>query len=545
MKSWTIARKLTVSMAILIALSVSILSVFALQLKDQSSNTQNAIENNVAPLIDVANVLNFIQLARVNLRDALFASQANAPQEKINAYRSAYQGLAKKVDELVLTLGKRKLSPKASEFLKEGTAGWEELKVVVGKIERATLDRNFDLAIELMLTDCYIAAKNAVSGFNQFADLQQLELEGTIDQDIQTTDSFTLTASIMALLSICLASIIALRTITHMRKSLDQAIEISKAIESGDLTQNISHAGEDETGTLLKNLSNMSNGLRETVSAMINGTHQLQSATEMLNSSSKVLKHSSSEVSESTNSTSTAVEQLGSSMDSVSQSAGEVLGNVQQSLEQTEQSKTKITVLVDEIGKVEHAVQHMSTSVGAFISATRKITTMTDEIKQIADQTNLLALNAAIEAARAGEQGRGFAVVADEVRKLAEMSSCSAVKISETTAELNSLAQVVEGAVGEGLSSITSSRGYADLAVQAIVETAQQAQRSLSEVNEITNGVNEQAKASDLVSKNLNRIVALMDTSEKALNKNLESTQSILEVAHLLEQAATKFRLQK
>lgn|GEM_PF-2966096 len=545
MKSWTIARKLTFSMAILIALSVSILSVFALQLKDQSSNTQNAIENNVAPLIDVANVLNFIQLARVNLRDALFASQANAPQEKINAYRSAYQGLAKKVDELVLTLGKRKLSPKASEFLKEGTAGWEELKVVVGKIERATLDRNFDLAIELMLTDCYIAAKNAVSGFNQFADLQQLELEGTIDQDIQTTDSFTLTASIMALLSICLASIIALRTITHMRKSLDQAIEISKAIESGDLTQNISHAGEDETGTLLKNLSNMSNGLRETVSAMINGTHQLQSATEMLNSSSKVLKHSSSEVSESTNSTSTAVEQLGSSMDSVSQSAGEVLGNVQQSLEQTEQSKTKITVLVDEIGKVEHAVQHMSTSVGAFISATRKITTMTDEIKQIADQTNLLALNAAIEAARAGEQGRGFAVVADEVRKLAEMSSCSAVKISETTAELNSLAQVVEGAVGEGLSSITSSRGYADLAVQAIVETAQQAQRSLSEVNEITNGVNEQAKASDLVSKNLNRIVALMDTSEKALNKNLESTQSILEVAHLLEQAATKFRLQK
>ncbi len=545
MKSWTIARKLTVSMAILIALSVSILSVFALQLKDQSSNTQNAIENNVAPLIDVANVLNFIQLARVNLRDALFASQANAPQEKINAYRSAYQGLAKKVDELVLTLGKRKLSPKASEFLKEGTAGWEELKVVVGKIERATLDRNFDLAIELMLTDCYIAAKNAVSGFNQFADLQQLELEGTIDQDIQTTDSFTLTASIMALLSICLASIIALRTITHMRKSLDQAIEISKAIESGDLTQNISHAGEDETGTLLKNLSNMSNGLRETVSAMINGTHQLQSATEMLNSSSKVLKHSSSEVSESTNSTSAAVEQLGSSMDSVSQSAGEVLGNVQQSLEQTEQSKTKITVLVDEIGKVEHAVQHMSTSVGAFISATRKITTMTDEIKQIADQTNLLALNAAIEAARAGEQGRGFAVVADEVRKLAEMSSCSAVKISETTAELNSLAQVVEGAVGEGLSSITSSRGYADLAVQAIVETAQQAQRSLSEVNEITNGVNEQAKASDLVSKNLNRIVALMATSEKALNKNLESTQSILEVAHLLEQAATKFRLQK
>ncbi|MCE2746731.1 MAG: methyl-accepting chemotaxis protein [Burkholderiales bacterium] len=329
-----------------------------------------------------------------------------------------------------------------------------------------------------------------------------------------------------------------------MRKSLDQAIEISRAIQNGDLTQNIETDSQDETGRLLSNLNAMAKGLKETVSSMIDGTLQLKSATDMLNSSSKVLKHSSGEVAESTNSTSSAVEQLGSSMTSVSESASHVLGNVKQSLEQTEQSKTRITVLVSEIGKVEDAVQHMSTSVGAFINATRKITTMTDEIKQIADQTNLLALNAAIEAARAGEQGRGFAVVADEVRKLAESSSSSAVKISETTAELNSLAKVVEGAVGEGLNSITSSRGYADLAVNAIVETEQQAQRSLSEVNTITHGVTEQAKATSQVSKNLDKILSLMDTSERAMSKNIESTQSILQVANQLEQAATKFKLQ-
>lgn len=541
MKSWTIAKKLTTSMAILIALSISILAVFAYQLKGQTTLTQ---VNNQS-IIDVGNTLNFIQRARLNLRDALFATQSNAPEERILYYKNTYQKLAQQVDELVEKMSKQPLSPTAKQFLNEGISGWVDLKTVVGKIEKATNERNFDQAIHLMLTDCYKSASKSVSGFNQFADQLNTEIKSASEANIESINSFTLTASIIAILAIALASTLVLRTISHMRKSLDQAIAISKAIESGDLTQDIQTSSQDETGKLLSNLNSMSNGLRQTVSSMISGTLQLNSATEMLNSSSKVLKHSSSEVSESTNSTSTAVEQLGSSMDSVSQSAGEVLGNVQQSLEQTEQSKTKITVLVDEIGKVEHAVQHMSTSVGAFISATRKITTMTDEIKQIADQTNLLALNAAIEAARAGEQGRGFAVVADEVRKLAEMSSCSAVKISETTAELNSLAQVVEGAVGEGLSSITSSRGYADLAVQAIVETAQQAQRSLSEVNEITNGVNEQAKASDLVSKNLNRIVALMDTSEKALNKNLESTQSILEVAHLLEQAATKFRLQK
>ncbi|MBU0783598.1 MAG: methyl-accepting chemotaxis protein [Gammaproteobacteria bacterium] len=541
MKTWTIAKKLTVSMSILIVLSISILSVFAFELKGQTNLTQL----NAEPIIDVGHTLNFIQRARLNLRDALFATQSGAPEERVRYYRDTYQNLAVQVDELVEKLKKQQLSPQATQFLNEGVAGWAELKITVGKIEKATMERNFDVAIQLMLTDCYKAASRSVGGFNQFADQLNLEMKKASEANIADINSFTLTASIIALLAIGIASTLAFRTISHMRKSLDQAIEISKAIENGDLTQDIKTTSEDETGRLLTNLNAMTKGLRETVSSMINGTHQLKSATEMLNSSSKVLKHSSSEVSESTSSTSSAVEQLGSSMNSVSESADQVLGNVQQSLEQTEQSKTRITVLVSEIGKVEGAVQHMSTSVSAFINATRNITTMTDEIKQIADQTNLLALNAAIEAARAGEQGRGFAVVADEVRKLAELSACSAVKISETTAELNSLAQVVEGAVGEGLNSITSSRGYADLAVSAIVETAQQAQRSLSEVKAITHGVTEQVQAANLVSKNLNKIVTLMDTSERAMNKNLQSTQSILDVANQLEQAATKFKLQK
>lgn len=541
MNTWTIAKKLTVSMSILITLSLSILSIFAYELKGQT----NKVQLNVEPLIDVGNALNFIQRARLNLRDALFATQAGAPEERIRYYQSTYQELAVQVDALVSKLKQRPLSAAASQHLDEGIAGWADLKTVVGRIEAATKDRNFDLAIQLMLTECYETASASVSGFNQFADQLNLEMNAATESNISHINSFTLTTSIIALLAIVLASALAFRTIKHMRTSLRKAIEISKAIENGDLTQNILSKSHDEAGKLLNNLNSMSNGLRATVSSMISGTHQLKSVTEMLSSSSKVLKHSSSEVSESTTSTSAAVEQLGSSMGLVSESAGRVLGNVQQSLEQTEQSKTRITVLVSEIGNVENSVQHMSASVSDFIKATLKITAMTNEIKQIADQTNLLALNAAIEAARAGEQGRGFAVVADEVRKLAELSSVSAVKISETTTELNNLAKVVEGAVGDGLNSITSSRGYADLAVNAIIETEQQAQRSLAEVNSITSGVDKQARAADLVSKNLNRIVTMMDTSERALNKNLESTQSILEVVNQLEQAATKFRLQK
>ena len=545
MSAWTIAKKLTVSLSILIVLSISILAVFAFELKDQAKNTQTAIDNNVAPLLNEANVLNYIQRARINLRDALFAAQSGESAEKVAYYRKTYQSLAGEVDSLIVILQSREMSQESKKFLNQGVEGWSSLKAVVGKIEQATANAQFDVAINLMLTECYQAASVAVAGFSKFGDQQKDELQNLADNNIEVINSFVLIASALAIAGILFASILAWLTIRHMRESLNKAIEISKAIESGDLTLEIKNTAEDETGWLLNNLKSMRDGLRDTVSSMINGTLQLKSATEMLNSSSKVLKHSSSEVSGSTTSTSAAVEQLGSSISSVSDSAGQVLGNVEQSLKQTEESKTRITVLVKEIGKVEETVQHMSESVSTFINATRKITAMTDEIKQIADQTNLLALNAAIEAARAGEQGRGFAVVADEVRKLAELSSSSAVKISETTTELNNLAQVVEGAVGEGLNSITSSRSYADLAVNAIVETELQAKRSLAQVNTITHGVTEQVQASDLVSKNLGKIVALMETSERAMNKNLESTQSILNVAYQLDEAATKFRLQK
>ena len=132
----------------------------------------------------------------------------------------------------------------------------------------------------------------------------------------------------------------------------------------------------------------------------------------------------------------------------------------EQSLKHSGDGNIKLSELIGEIGDVENAVAEIGQSVTEFIRSTEAITNMTRQVRDIADQTNLLALNAAIEAARAGEQGRGFAVVADEVRKLAEKSAQSASQIDQVTSSLGSQSSLVDNIHRAGTAFVDQEPGY-------------------------------------------------------------------------------------
>ncbi len=313
----------------------------------------------------------------------------------------------------------------------------------------------------------------------------------------------------------------------------------ARAIASGDLSVRINSSGNEKS--LMASMEAMRNQLRQIIGNMKSVAAGLNHGSNNLAASSTSVQQGSRRQSESASESASAIEEMVASVDHMHENAMEVQALTERFASHSESSRKIMSKLGADMQSIFGSVSSAETTLSELGDQSQKIQEVVDVIKEIADQTNLLALNAAIEAARAGEQGRGFAVVADEVRKLAERTASSTIEIAGIIEKIQeSVAASISGM--EVASSLTrEGTDLARNAIRSVDEIGTGSASVLTGVSGITHALQEQRVGSLQIAKNVELIARMSAENESAVATSTGIAKDLEKLAQTLEKEISRF----
>jgi methyl-accepting chemotaxis protein len=310
-----------------------------------------------------------------------------------------------------------------------------------------------------------------------------------------------------------------------------------------DLTQRMDAGAQDEIGQTASAFNSVVDALRSLIEDVSGRAGLVENAAHELMQSAGLVARSASSQAGASSSIAAAVEETTVSIGQIRDNADEALQISRSSDEVSVSSEAVIGKVVNSVSALSQTIHGTTEQIGELSRRSDEISSVVQVIKEISEQTNLLALNAAIEAARAGEQGRGFAVVADEVRTLAERTRRSTTDIQATVNQVqegtHNAVTAMNLAVEETISSVNLAR-EAGAAIQHMRQEAKRAERS---IQEITTALQEQTSASTEVARNVEVIAQMTQESSAASEQAAATAASLTELARGLVAATARFRV--
>jgi methyl-accepting chemotaxis protein len=360
------------------------------------------------------------------------------------------------------------------------------------------------------------------------------------DRDTAQAKSILIAAAALALLFGVIAALLITRQIVG---PLDETLKVAERVAAGDLTHNLTSERRDELGQLQRAMQRMTVGLRQLIGGIGEGVTQIASAAEQL---SAVTEQTSAGV----NSQKVETDQVATAMHEMTATVQEVARNAEEASEAAvaadQQAREGDKVVGEAIAQIERLAKEVGNSTAAMGDLKResdKIGSVLDVIKSVAQQTNLLALNAAIEAARAGEAGRGFAVVADEVRSLAQ-------RTQKSTEEIEELIVGLQNGTEQVATIMDNSRNLTDSSVELTRRAGgslENITRTVSAIQSMNQQIAAAAEQQSAVAEEINRsVLNVRDVSEQTASSSEETAASSAELARLgvhLQTLVGRFRV--
>lgn len=325
-------------------------------------------------------------------------------------------------------------------------------------------------------------------------------------------------------------------------KSMRKLSDGVRHMAEGNLLTVIDTGTQDEMQTVATALNHMASELRSMIAIAQTSSKTLYEQVEALHQSSQnMAEHSKDQT--------TAASSMASSIEELSVSIGQVSAHAQHSSEVSNQTRAisiesgeVIHRMAEEMSTISESVRTTATAIESLGEHSDKISSVVKVIKEVAAQTNLLALNAAIEAARAGEQGRGFAVVADEVRKLAERTTRSTIEISEIIESIQDATMNAILSMGSVVTRVNEGVELADSAGTAINKIKDQGEQTQSVVYDISVALQEQSATSKALAEVVQQIASGSQSNSQAAQATAATAESMYELAQQIQESVEHFK---
>lgn len=370
--------------------------------------------------------------------------------------------------------------------------------------------------------------------------IKQVE-ENTKDAEQGYHRALTLLA-VFAIVAFVLGSAVAYLITRSLTQPLAIFTKNVGLLAQGDLTAKVSYDSKDELGHLGKQINHMTESFGHMVNSILTSANEVVESVSVLKARSSKTAEGAKTQSGQASQIATAAEEMSQTITEISKNSSSVADSAADAKKTAESGKEVTATAVEKVNSVYTSTVELAERVERLNTSTAEISEIVTFIKGIADQTNLLALNAAIEAARAGEQGRGFAVVADEVRKLAERTIKATTEISDKITAVQQESEQTRTAMNEASGEVTKAREYVTNAGNSLHAVLGSVEKVSDQISRIAVAVEEQSSASDEVAKNAEQTTAVARDMEKMAHDVTQEIHGLTKVAEELRSVTSGFK---